>query len=53
MPSPFPGMNPYLENPDDFHTFHEAFIVKIVTALSPSLNAAGYFAKDPPTSVDP
>ena len=26
MPSPFPGMNPYLEHPTVWHDFHEAFI---------------------------
>ena len=25
MPSPFPGMNPYLEHPSVWHDFHEAF----------------------------
>jgi len=26
MPSPFPGMNPYLEHPNIWHDFHESFI---------------------------
>ncbi len=26
MPSPFPGMNPYLEQPDVWHDFHERFM---------------------------
>ena len=26
MPSPFPGMNPYLEQDDAWHDFHERFI---------------------------
>jgi hypothetical protein len=26
MPSPFPGMNPYLEQYDAWHDFHERFI---------------------------
>lgn len=26
MPSPFPGMNPYLEQADVWHDFHEAFL---------------------------
>ena len=29
MPSPFPGMNPYLEQPDAWHDFHEAFLPEI------------------------
>jgi hypothetical protein len=27
MPSPFPGMNPFLEQPDAWHDFHETFCV--------------------------
>src|SRR5437867_25174 len=26
MPSPFPGMNPYLEGEDTWHDFHQRFI---------------------------
>ena len=26
MPSPFPGMNPYLEQEDAWRDFHEAFL---------------------------
>src|SRR2546425_38374 len=26
MPSPFPGMNPYLETEDAWHDFHERFM---------------------------
>ncbi len=26
MPSPFPGMNPYLEQEDAWHDFHERFM---------------------------
>lgn len=33
MPSPFPGMNPYLEQPDAWHDFHQRYI----TALSDQL----------------
>jgi uncharacterized protein DUF4058 len=29
MPSPFPGMNPYLEQVDAWHDFHEAFLPEI------------------------
>ena len=25
MPSPFPGMNPYLEHEDAWHNFHDLF----------------------------
>ena len=37
MPSPFPGMDPYLENPDLFGDFHDAFIFCIREALQPTL----------------
>jgi len=34
MPSPFPGMNPYLEQPGVWHDFHQAFITVIRNALT-------------------
>ena len=33
MPSPFPGMNPYLEQDDAWHDFHEKLIPAIAEAL--------------------
>jgi hypothetical protein len=33
MPSPFPGMNPYLEQDDAWHDFHERFISLIADLL--------------------
>jgi hypothetical protein len=33
MPSPFPGMNPYLERAQDWHDFHQRFIPAIAVAL--------------------
>lgn len=33
MPSPFPGMNPYLEQPDAWHSFHDQFCTVIQTSL--------------------
>jgi hypothetical protein len=33
MPSPFPGMNPYLEHPRIWHGFHERFITRLADAL--------------------
>lgn len=29
MPSPFPGMNPYLEQEDAWHDFHESFMPRV------------------------
>lgn len=37
MPSPFPGMNPYLEQPIFWSEFHSRLIVAIADALAPSL----------------
>lgn len=34
MPSPFPGMNPYLEHPLAFHDFHESYIPALRDALT-------------------
>lgn len=35
MPSPFPGMNPYLEQPHVWRGFHGAFIVHLQEAITP------------------
>jgi hypothetical protein len=37
MPSPFPGMNPYLEHPDRWSTVHNRLIVALADALTPQL----------------
>lgn len=37
MPSPFPGVDPYLENPDIWAEVHNRLIVAIAIALAPSL----------------
>src|SRR5258706_13010596 len=36
MPSPFPGMDPYLEGPA-WHSFHMTFCVEIASQLNPKL----------------
>src|SRR4051794_28741042 len=33
MPSPFPGMNPYLEQDDIWHDFHERFLPAAAEAI--------------------
>src|SRR3954469_4918593 len=33
MPSPFPGMNPYLEQDDVWHDFHEKFLPAVAERL--------------------
>jgi Protein of unknown function (DUF4058) len=43
MPSPFPGMDPYLETPEIFPDFHDSFIPYLREALQAHLPAP-YFA---------
>ena len=38
MPSPFPGMNPYLEQADVWADFHQSFIVALRNALRAQLD---------------
>src|SRR4051794_34450111 len=40
MPSPFPGMNPYLEQPDAWSDFHHRFIVAASDAIGPQVRPA-------------
>ncbi len=44
MPSPFPGMNPYLEQPDVWHDFQQGFVTAIRNALTPQIRPK-YIAK--------
>jgi hypothetical protein len=44
MPSPFPGMNPYLERSAVWHDFHEAFIPALREQLVPQIRP-NYIAK--------
>ena len=37
MPSPFPGMNPYLEQEDAWHKFHEQFCIHCMELLVPQV----------------
>jgi Protein of unknown function (DUF4058) len=37
MPSPFPGMDPYLEHPEIFPDFHDSFITYLREAIQASL----------------
>lgn len=37
MPSPFPGMNPYLEQDDAWHDFHERFLPTVAEVLGAQL----------------
>ena len=44
MPSPFPGMNPYLEQSVVWQDFHNTFLIAVREALSPQLRP-NYFAR--------
>jgi hypothetical protein len=37
MPSPFPGVNPYLENPELWAEVHHRLITVIADAIAPSI----------------
>ncbi len=37
MPSPFPGMNPYLEQDDAWHDFHKRFLPLAAELLTPQI----------------
>jgi hypothetical protein len=39
MPCPFPGMDPYLENPDLWQGFHNRFLTYLCDAIQPQLPA--------------
>lgn len=43
MPSPFPGMDPWLEEPDAWLGFHDLMVVKTVEVLQPILRPMGYY----------
>lgn len=44
MPSPFPGMDPYLENADIFSDFHDSFVTYLRESLQPQLPEPYYAA---------
>ena len=37
MPSPFPGMNPYFEQADDWQDFHGEFLMRLRHELAPQV----------------
>lgn len=44
MPSPFPGMDPYLESVEKWGGLHHLLITSTVAQLQPALNQRGYYA---------
>ena len=45
MPSPFPGMDPYLESRDYWSDVHHRLISEVDRQLQPQLNPRGYFIR--------
>ena len=37
MPSPFPGMDPWLEDPEDFPDLHDTLITRLGDVINPQL----------------
>ena len=52
MPSPFPGMDPYIELPMFWSEFHSRLVVAIADALAPSLLPRYYVAVETRTYLD-
>ncbi|BAU15736.1 hypothetical protein LEP3755_63010 (plasmid) [Leptolyngbya sp. NIES-3755] len=52
MPSPFPGMNPYLEHLTFWSEFHSRLIVEVSNALVPSLRPKYYVGVETRTYTD-
>src|SRR4051794_8788480 len=51
MPSPFPGMNPYLEQDDAWHDFHEKFLPAVAERLVPQVRPNSICTLDDPRSA--
>lgn len=52
MPSPFPGMDPYLEQPALWSSFHSRFIVAIANAIEENLSEQYYVEVETRTYQD-
>ncbi|MEM8615270.1 MAG: DUF4058 family protein [Cyanobacteria bacterium P01_H01_bin.105] len=52
MPSPFPGMDPYLESPEFWPEVHSRLIVAIADSLAPNLHPKYYAAIEKRTYLD-
>jgi len=51
MPSPFPGMDPYLEHPARWQDFHTSFVVELRRALSEVLDPRYFVAIEQHTDL--
>ena len=47
MPSPFPGMDPYLETPDRWRNVHGNLATEIQTQLAPLIRPCYYADQEP------
>ena len=47
MPSPFPGMDPYLETPDRWRNVHSNLAAEIQTQLAPLIRPRYYADQEP------
>ncbi len=52
MPSPFPGMNPYLEQPAFWSSFHSRLIVAIADVVAPYIRPKYYIEVETRTYLD-
>jgi Protein of unknown function (DUF4058) len=52
MSSPFPGMDPYLEQPAFWSSFHSKFVVALADAIEVQLDAAYYVEVETRTYLD-
>ncbi|MEM6433493.1 MAG: DUF4058 family protein [Cyanobacteria bacterium P01_D01_bin.115] len=52
MPSPFPGMDPYLEQPTFWSSFHSRLIVALADAIAPQLRPRYYVEVETRTYMD-
>lgn len=52
MPSPFPGMDPYLEQPTFWSSFHQRLLVAIADAIGPQLRLTCYAEVETRTYTD-
>src|SRR4051812_28475371 len=53
MPSPFPGMNPYLEQSHIWRDFHNSFLVMLRAALLPQLSDRYLIEYEESLYIDP
>ncbi len=53
MPSPFPGMNPYLEQAHIWRGFHTSFLVSLVAALTPRIGPRYFIELEESLYIDP